>query len=565
MDRARNIRPGTQTPSQPTQRLLEKPTYVASINSKRLIDIASNRSVPHSDRAIPVLRPLTHTPPPQTLQSNQAEIEAVSEMKSDISYNPVAYAAKQPIDMQLPGDESPSTLKRLSKFKIRKPFRRRIVRVTAIGFVLLITLGGLIFSQGYFKLRHVFRGGTASAAALQPNVSPQLLKGEGSGRVNILLLGRGGGNHDGPDLTDTMMVASVDPVNHTTTLLSIPRDLWINVPNQGDMKINAAWETGEFQYLGKVAPGSTDQKAIQAGFESVDGVVENVLGITIDYNVIVDFQAFQQAVDTIGGITVNVPTDLIDPTMAWENGNNPVLAKAGVDTFGGAQALNYVRSRETSSDFARAQRQRDVLMAIKAKVATVGTLSDPLKLEGLLNAFGNNVATDLSISDATRLFSLLSNVSDQSITSTSLDQTPGQFVTTGNLSGQSIVLPTAGLFNYSPIQEFVRGQLKDPYILKENAKILVLNGTNTVGLAANEAALLQSYGYNVIGTGNTTNSNWTATQLVDLNPKDIYTKNYLEQRFATTSLTKLPDNTINANGADFVIILGSDEANTTQP
>jgi LCP family protein required for cell wall assembly len=149
-----------------------------------------------------------------------------------------------------------------------------------------------------------------------------------------------------------MMLVSIDPVNHTSTLLSLPRDLWVNVPGAGVMKLNAAWETGEFQYLGKTASGSTNPKAITAGFNLVDQTVSQVLGVDVDYNVLVNFQAFQQAVDTVDGVTVNVPNALVDPTMAWENNNNPVLAPAGVDNFNGAQALLYVRSRETSSDFA---------------------------------------------------------------------------------------------------------------------------------------------------------------------------------------------------------------------
>ncbi len=192
-----------------------------------------------------------------------------------------------------------------------------------------------------------------------------LLKGEADGRINILILGRGGGNHDGPDLTDTMMIDSIDVVNHTSTLISIPRDLWVDVPNQGAMKINSAFESGEFKYLGREAPGSTNRNAIQAGLTRPTRPWK-VLGMTVHYNILISFQAFQQAVDAVGGVTVKVPKDLVDPTMAWENGNSPVLAKAGKDSFNGKKALNYVRSRETTSDFARAQRQRAVLMALKS-------------------------------------------------------------------------------------------------------------------------------------------------------------------------------------------------------
>jgi polyisoprenyl-teichoic acid--peptidoglycan teichoic acid transferase len=477
---------------------------------------------------------------------------------------PATPTAHLPIDMALPGkDSQPQHFNLVKRVKWRG-----LRRGLAIAMVLVITLSGLVFSQSYLKLHKVFKGSAGTAAALKANVSPDLLKGEGSGRVNVLLMGRGGGNHDGPDLTDSMMLVSIDPVNHTSTLLSLPRDLWVNVPNQGVMKLNAAWETGEFKYLGKTAPGSTNPKAISAGFSTVDQTITSVLGVDVDYNVLVDFQAFQQAVDTVGGVNVTVPTDLVDPTMAWQNGNNPVLATAGLHDFNGSQALMYVRSRETSSDFARAARQRSVLLALKDKVETVGTLSNPVKLSGLLTTFGNNVQTDLSLSNANRLYSIVKDIKSSNTSSIDLDsQTPGatQYVTTGNLNGQSIVLPSAGLFQYSDIQQFVRGELKDPYILKEHAKVSILNGTSTPGQATALATQLKSYGYTVTSVGNTPTTSWTHTILVDLSHgKDKYTRHYLEQRFNVTATTTLGDSSIPTNGADFVIIIGSDEANFTQ-
>lgn len=472
-----------------------------------------------------------------------------------------ATARRQPLDMELPGEASQPRF----SLRLKAPWRG-LRRTLAVSVVLVVTMGGLLLSQSYLKLHQVFRGGAGEAAALKDNVDPNLLKGEGTGRVNILLLGRGGGNHDGPDLTDSMMLVSIDPVNHTSTLLSLPRDLWVNIPSAGNMKLNAAWETGEFQYLGKVAPGSTDPKAISAGFSLVDQTVGDVLGVTVNYNVLVDFQAFQQAVDTVGGVDVNVPADLVDPTMAWQNSNNPVLAKAGLDTFNGNQALMYVRSRETSSDFARADRQRAVLVALKNKIENLGTVSNPLKLSGLLNAFGNNVATDLSLKNADRLYSIAKQIRGSSISSVDLDgndqPSANQYVTTGNINGQSVVLPKAGLFQYGDIQQYVRGQLKDPYILKEHAKIEILNGTLTPGLATNLAIVLKSYGYNVTIVGNAPNTDWTQTTVVDLtHGKDKYTKHYLEERFGVTAADHLGSTSTPTNNADFVIIIGNDQLN----
>ncbi len=435
-----------------------------------------------------------------------------------------------------------------------------------MAMIMVITMGGLLFSQGYNKANKVFKGGAGTAEALKPQVNPDLLKGEGSGRVNVLLLGRGGGNHSAPDLTDTLMVASIDPVNHTSTLLSLPRDLWVTVPNHGVMKLNAAWQTGVFKYLGKNINGSTDPKAIAAGFDLVDQTVQDVLGLEINYNVIVNFQAFQQAVDTVGGVNISVPSDLVDPTMAWENGNDPILAHAGPQTFDGKHALIYVRSRETSSDFARAERQRAMLVALKSRVVSLGTLSNPVKISGLLNAFGDNVQTDLSLKNAQRLYALTKDISDTHTTSLSLADPAKPLVTTGNINGQSIVLPKTGLFNYNDIRNYVRAQLVDPYLVREHAKVLVLNGTTTSGLATTKGDELKSYGYNISGMGNTPNSGWTQTALVDLgHGKSKYTKHYLEQRFGLSAADKMPDDLIPTNGAEFVIILGSDQINSTHP
>lgn len=471
-------------------------------------------------------------------------------------------AARVPIDMELPGEASVTHFEGLKRRVKRRGLRRQAIQGLAMAMVLLITVGGLVISQNLHK---VFRGDAGTAAALKENVDPGLLKGEGRGRINILLLGRGGAGHEAPDLTDTMMLASIDPVNRTITLLSLPRDLWVNVPDHGVMKLNAAWQTGEFKYLGATSPGSTNPKAVRAGFNSVDQTVKDVLDIDIDYHLIVDFKAFQTAVDAVGGVQVNVPQDLVDPTMAWENKSNPTLAKAGTQAFNGKRALMYVRSRATTNDYARTERQRAVLMALKGRVESLGTLSNPFKLSSLFNAFGSNVQTDLSLRNLNRLYGILKKVSGANITSIGLNDTdmPGavRYVAGGNINGQSIVLPKAGLFQYDAIHQYIRGQLKDPYIIKEKARIVVLNGTTVESLATTKADELKSYGYNVVRIGNTPNAGWIKTTLVDLRKgKNKYTKNYLEQRLGVKAASSLGDPSIPTNGADFVIIVGTDEA-----
>lgn len=433
--------------------------------------------------------------------------------------------------------------------------------------ILVIAVGGLLFGKGYLKLKKVFNG-SSTAAALQENVDPSKLKGEGDGRINVLLLGVGGVNHDGADLTDTIMIASVDPINNQAILFSIPRDLWVKMPNNyisNYQKINAAYESGKYKYLGKQDSSNSNRRAIDAGFQATDSTIERVMGVPIHYNVLVNFQAFRQAIDTVGGVTINAPEQLYDPTMAWENGHSPILAKLGINNFDGVHALNYVRSRETSSDFARSQRQRAVMLALKDKVMNLGTLSNPVKLSNLLSAFGDNVQSDISLNDTTRMASIMKKIPNNQIQSVGLADPPNHFLTTGNINGLSTVQPRAGLEDYTAIQAFVRSKMKDGYITQENANVTVLNGTVTPGLATDKADELKSYGYNIGTVDNAPTTDYTATTIIDLsNGTKKYTLNYLKNRYHVQTVTKTLPAGIVQGKANIVIILGTDAPATTQ-
>jgi LCP family protein required for cell wall assembly len=441
---------------------------------------------------------------------------------------------------------------------VRKRLSRLMIalRITGIVVALFILTGGFLVWKGYTKFHKVFHGTSTVAALSKKTVAPEQLKGEGDGRVNILLLGVGGPGHDGPDLTDTIVILSVDPVNNTATMVSIPRDLWVDMPVNyfgKQQKINAAYESGKYHYLGKLDPSNANAQAVEAGFSSIDTVMKNVAGVNINYHLLVNFQAFRQAVDTVGGVTVNVPTPLVDPTMAWENHWNSVLAPAGVQQMDGVKALLYARSRETTSDFARSERQRQILVALKDKVMTAGTLSNPAKIDGLMNAFGDNMFSDLSTQGATRLASIMKQVGDNKIKSISLTDQGHQLVTTDHVGTASVVRPLAGLGNYADIQTYVRSQIPDGYIVKEHAPVAVLGATSIS--AAATSTLLTSYGYDVVSTAMTTASS-VQPIVVDLSGgKDPYTAHYLETRFGVKAVTSLPAGVTLANsGAKFAII-----------
>ncbi len=441
------------------------------------------------------------------------------------------------------------------------PKKKRWFKVAGQGLAFALVLGvftgGFLFWRGYANFHKIFRGDSVVAALSDKKVAPEHLKGEGDGRVNILMLGIGGQGHAGGDLTDTIMVLSVDPVNYTASMLSVPRDMWVKMPVNyfgAYQKINAAYSSGKYKTLGRVDLSSTSQQAIDAGFTSVDEAVSQVLGVRISYHMLVDFKAFEKAVDTVQGVTVKVDEQLYDPTMAWANYNNPVLAPVGVQSMDGRKALMYARSRETTSDFSRSERQRQLLVALKQKVLTMGTLSNPAKINGLMTAFGNNIHTDISPDAATRLFSIMKKVDDANIRSLSLT-TPTSLVTTDRVGNASVVRPRAGFDNYSDIQAYVRSQLQDGYILKEHAPVAVIGANET--LRANTVLTLKDYGYNLVNS-TVAASLPSGITIVDLSKGQApYTLHYLQDRYGLAAVTTVPAGVQVSSDTQFAIITGT--------
>ncbi len=446
-------------------------------------------------------------------------------------------------------DVSEKVPKKHNKVKI---FKRTLVAV------ILLFVAGIILtiSSGYLNLKNIFN----SNNSLKTNLSLADLKKEGDGRINILVAGIGGPGHNGPDLTDTLILASIDPVNNKASLVSIPRDLWVNVPGFGQSKINAVYEKGKWQESGSQSNSNDNKSAIYAGFKLIDKTVSDVSGVEVKYNVLVDFQAFKQIVDTLGGININVTRELYDPTVAWENNNEPVIATSGNQTFNGTKALLFVRSRETTSDFDRSQRQRQAILAIKSKALSVGNISNPIKVNSVTKELGNNLTTNLGVQDILSLYPYFTKIGNNSISSVGLADYPNKYIKTANMNGQSIDEPSAGLYNYADLQYFMRNTLRDGYLARENATVELVNGSTNNTLMEHQAYILRSYGYNVTTSNSTPKQTYQKTTIIDLSKgKDKYTNKYLELRYKSKSSTSLPSDIMHVNLANFVIILGQDE------
>ena len=435
-------------------------------------------------------------------------------------------------------------------FEYSKPKKRRWGRkiLITVGLVILLVAGYIGF-KALAATHNIISKSHGSAPGLSNTVNLSQLKGEGAGRVNILLLGIGGEGHDGPNLSDTMMVMSIDPKTKDVAMLSIPRDLYVRIPGYGAGKINGANAYG--------------------GPLLAEKVVSTVIGVPIHYYLQVDFSGFKQAVDAVGGVDINVTKTLsdylypCDDTGKKKFGYCPIYFKAGPHHMNGTQALQFARSRETSSDFDRAARQQQVIVALRQKALEASTLTNPIKLGSLIDAIGSHVKTDMQFADMKKLALIAKDIDPSKIVQKVLSTGPdGLLVESGPYvpSGAGYIeVPAAGTFNYTEIQNLVKGIFTDHYITDEAAKIEVQNGSGTNGIASTVVTSLKAAHYNV-GLPLNAPDHYAKTVIYDYTGgKKPYTINYLEQRFGVKAQRATPP--VMADGSappEIRIIIGSD-------
>jgi len=358
---------------------------------------------------------------------------------------------------------------------------------------------------------------------LGQTVDPNQLQGEGDDRINVLLAGIGGAGHDGPELTDTIEVASIEPTEHKINLISIPRDLQVTVAGSGTMKINAVQA-----YAEQAKPGN--------GPVVMKQVVSQVLDMPIHYYVKVDFSGFKQFVDRIGGVDVNVKTVIDDPLYPSDvsDGYNPFYLAAGQTHMNGDTALKFARSRETTSDFSRAARQQQIMVAIRDKLLAQNTLANPKELTDLLTILGNHVKTDFAATDIQHLAGILKDVDSTNISTKVLDNSTDSPLVSSN-EGAYYLVPKSG--NFRELQRVVHAFLPDPYLTKEAPTVSVINATGKP-LETDELKLdLEALGYTVNSATAATTPSKTSSVVDHTNGKKPFTVKFLSQRFSVTAST----------------------------
>lgn len=258
---------------------------------------------------------------------------------------------------------------------------------------------------------------TQTALAVAPTPAPAFEPWEGTDRVNILLMGidRRPGEAF-VSRTDTMMVISVDPATNTASMLSIPRDLYVDIPGYGQDRINTA-----FVY-GAMNSQDVENNYLDGAVLSMQTVSYN-LNIPIDHFILVDFGAFTRTIDLLNGIDINVPYTIDDPFYPDMNyGYDPLYIPAGMQHFDGQTALKYARTRHADTDFNRAARQQQVLFGLRSKALELGVSEMLLRAPQLYQEVNSGVRTDMSLEQLLRLAKTGSGIEPDAIQSAVLDQ-----------------------------------------------------------------------------------------------------------------------------------------------
>lgn len=407
--------------------------------------------------------------------------------------------------------ELSESLNELDNEQPQKP-RRRFLRLSRKRIVTIILLIALLFGA-YFGIKILMTSSKLFSGSIFDLLgSGATLKTDQYGRSNILVFGTSEDDPShadaGADLTDSIMIISVDQKAKNAVMISVPRDLWVKYGEAClsgyEGKVNVVYECG------------AEDGGEPAGAKKLMGIVGDTFGVDIQYYAHINYTVVRDTVNAVGGVTVEIDSDdprgILDRNFDWACNNRCYYVKwpNGPAHLNGDQALALARARNAAGgyglsggNFDREQYQQKIIMALKDKAASAGTLANPVAISGLLDALGENVRTNFSAGEVKTLISLAGDIPSASIKRVSLVEQGKAVLTTGNVSGQSVVRPIAGLYDYNQIQQFVRQKLTISSTNSEEPSIEVLNGSDYAGLAGKKAAELSAAGFADVSTGDT--------------------------------------------------------------
>lgn len=337
------------------------------------------------------------------------------------------------------------------------------------------------------------------------------------GHTNVLLLGQGDADHDGVDLTDTIMIASLDPEKtQSVVMLSLPRDLYfLETENMGKGRINSLYR--DYKIVLKRA-GKSDDEASKEAMRELADEIGRALNMEIHQIVKVDFIGFVQAVDAIEGIDIVVPSAIVDTEYPGPNYTYETFSiGAGPQHMDGETALKYARSRHSTSDFDRSARQQQILQAIADKMQNEGILTKPGQIMDLVNIMQEHVLTTLAVRDMVSLAGVAKKIDRSKLIGMQLNTTNGLYGATSEpggmlytpprdqFGGAAVLLPVSipeYPVTWKQIQALTKLLIHERTAHVERAPIRIWNTGAEPGSARRLGGELIRYGFNVVATEN---------------------------------------------------------------
>lgn len=389
------------------------------------------------------------------------------------------------------------------------------------------------------------------------------LRGEEEGRINILLLGKAGKNYPGQNLTDTVIIASIDTQERKTALLSLPRDLYVHIPDTNtSTKLNAIYLYGQKE---------------EDPFSIIRSVVEEVTGLPIHYSIAIDYDGFIHIIDALGGINITVERDFYDPAYPGPNYSYETFElKKGFHTLDGETALKYVRERhnDPQGDFGRSLRQQQVIQSIKNKAFTRETFLNFFTLYSLLEAIEKNIRTDFSPEEIKSALTLVQTIDTQNINTLVVDAWKKEsllrvsHITLENGRSMFVLVPRTGTYEEiretaSAIFTLKEHQVREEKIRQEDSRILLIDTTKNIEMVQNVRDLLIDLGFEtitIIPPIDTQSLSKTYVRKISDNKKSFSLDEIMKKVPASLSEEsldsfipkKIPEDT------DFILLLGND-------
>lgn len=444
-----------------------------------------------------------------------------------------------PPDDYIGADRDETTIVVPAQRRRRWRWLRRLALVLLVLVVLLVAAGGVLYESPPLL---------ESAGTMLLGTQPGVVAWNGTDPLNILVMGVDQRAAETPH-SDTMIVLRVDPASHNVKMLSIPRDLYVNIPNYNYYKINAAYSNGYNAVFG--TQGIQAAQVLGAQFAQL--VVESALHVPINYYAVLKFSGFKNMVDALGGITVCVPRELYDTQYPNDTGYgmHTIDIKAGCQKMDGATALVYARERHANpqGDLGRNQQQQALLDSMEKQLLSPGTL---LRLPGVLSAIDGAIVTNMPRGMLPELGLLLGRARGAQ-TRHSYINADGGYVTETLIDGQDVLAP-----NWPKINALVASLFTDPALRAENATVQVQNGQHSAGLAALYTTILQGMGFNTVAPADATKNTYAQDQVI-VN-QDRPGAGYTARKLAQILQASVSNRHLGAGQPQIVAIIGSNAA-----